>query len=75
MSARGAWVDIVETFEISEGLEIPRIDLSIYGDHGTYDLPAAERQVLAGRRLTEMLAHAAKEPTELRFDVWLDSDG
>ena len=40
LNAQGAWIDIVETFEIAEGLETPRIDLSIYGDHGSYDLPA-----------------------------------
>ena len=37
MNAQGAWIDIVETFEIAKGLETPRIGLSIYGDHGSYD--------------------------------------
>ena len=75
LNAEGAWIDIVETFEIAEGLETPRSDLSIYGDHGSYDLPAADRKVLAARRLSEMMAIAANEVLTLGFDVWLDRDG
>lgn len=74
LNAQGAWIDIVEAFEIAEGLETPRIDLSIYGDHGSYDLPAADRKALAVRRLSEMLAVAAEEVSPLGFDVWLDRD-
>lgn len=74
LNAQGAWIDIVEAFEIAEGLETPRIDLSIYGDHGSYDLPAADRKALAARRLSEMMAIAAKEVSTLGFDVWLDRD-
>ena len=74
LNAQGAWIDIVETFEIAEGVETPRIDLSIYGDHGSYDLPAADRKALADRRLSETMAIAAKEVSTLGFDVWLDRD-
>ncbi|MBJ7484275.1 hypothetical protein [Brevundimonas sp.] len=74
LNAHGAWIDIVETFEVAEGWEIPRIDLSIYGDHGSYDLPAADRKALAARRLSEMMATVAKEVSALGFDVWLDRD-
>ena len=74
LDAQRAWIDIVETFELTDGLETPRIDLSIYGDHGSYDLPAADRKALAARRLSEMLAVAEKEVSPLGFDVWLDRD-
>lgn len=74
LNAQGAWIDIVETFEIAEGLETPRIDLSIYGDHGSYDLPAADRKALADYCLSEMTAIAAKEASTLGFYVWLDRD-
>ena len=74
LNVQGAWIDIVETFEIAEDRETPRIDLSIYGDHGSYDLPAANRKVLAARRLSKMIAIAAKEALPLGFDVWLDRD-
>jgi len=75
LGTRKAWIDIVETFEISNGLEIPRIELSIYGDHGAYDLPARERQELAADRLAEMLAALEMESAEFCFDVWLDREG
>jgi len=72
LNAHKAWIDIVETFELADGLETPRIDLSIYGDHGSYDLPAADRKALAAHRLSEMLAVAEREVSLLGFDVWLD---
>lgn len=74
LNAQKAWIDIVETFELTDGLETPRIDLSIYGDHGSYDLPAADRKALAAHRLSEMLAVAAKEVSPLCFEVWFDQD-
>jgi hypothetical protein len=74
LNAQGAWIDIVETFEIAEGLETPRIDLSIYGDHGAYGLAATDRKALADRRLSEMLVLVEKEESTLGFDVWLDRD-
>lgn len=74
LTAQKAWIDIVETFELTDGLETPRIDLSIYGDHGSYDLPATDRKALADQRLSEMLAVAAKEVSPLGFYVWLDRD-
>src|SRR3989344_8375936 len=70
LNAQKAWIDIVETFELADGLETPRIDLSIYGDHGSYNLPAANRKALAAHRLSEMLAVAGKEVSPLGFDVW-----
>lgn len=75
LDARQAWIDIVETFEIADGLEIPRIDLSIYGDHGAYDLPATERRESAAARLAEMLAAVGNESADFCFTVWLDRDG
>lgn len=69
-----AWIDIVETFEIADGLEIPRLDLSIYGDHGAYELPASERRRLAADRLSGLLAAVAKESAEFGFTVWLDQE-
>lgn len=74
LNAQKAWIDIVETFELVDGLETPRIDLSIYGDHGSYNLSATDRKALAAQRLSEMLAVAAKEVSPLAFDVWLDRD-
>ena len=75
LDAHRAWIDIVETFEIAEGLEVPRIELSIYGDHGAYDLPVAERRKLAADRLAEMLAAIGNESADFCFDVWLDREG
>lgn len=75
LKAQGAWVDIVETFEIADGLERPRIELSIYGDHGTYHLPVAERRQLAADRLAALVVAVRKESAEFCFDVWLDREG
>lgn len=75
LNAQDAWIDIVETFEIADGLEIPRIELSIYGDHGAYDLPAADRRKLAADRLAEMLRAVDNESGDFCFDVWLDKKG
>jgi len=72
LKVHGAWIDIVETFEIADGVETPRIDLSIYGDHGAYELAPTDRKALADRRLSEMLVLASKEGSTLAFDVWLD---
>jgi hypothetical protein len=68
------WVDVVETSELVAELEVPRLDLSIYGDHGAYDKPAQERRRLAAERVAVMLNEAAREPKTFIFQVWLDSD-
>lgn len=74
LAGRGAWIDIVETFEVKAGVEVPRIDLSIYGDHGSYDQPAEVRRELAAERVTKMLAAASKDADQLAFTVWLDRE-
>jgi len=74
LATRGAWIDIVETFEMTEESEIPRIDLGIYGDHGCYDRPAAERRELAAERLKVMLAAASNSSAVFSFTVWLDCE-
>lgn len=74
LEARNAWSDIVETFEISNGAEIPRIELSIYGDHGSYDLSVHERRKVAAERLATMLAAIDTEAAEFCFYVWPDGD-
>lgn len=75
LKAQDAWIDIVETFEIADCLEIPRIELSIYGDHGAYDLPTEERRKLAADRLAGMIRAVGNEPGDFCFDVWLDKKG
>ena len=74
LAARGAWIDIVEAAGIEAGLEVSRVDLSIYGDHGCYDQPADLRREMAAERLTKMLAIAAEDAAQLSFTVWLDRD-
>lgn len=66
------WIDIVETYEVAGEQEIPRVDLGIYGDHGTYDRPADERRSLAASRLQNMVAEARQEQKPFVFEVWLD---
>lgn len=74
LDARNAWIDIVETFEISNGAEIPRIELSNYGDHGSYDLSVRERRKVAAERLATILSAIDTEAAEFCFYVWLDGD-
>ena len=73
LGPEAGWIDLVETYEIAGNLEIPRIDLSIYGDHDTYDQPAQERRRLARERVEWMLEAVAREPKGFVFQVWLDS--
>ncbi|QYC12865.1 hypothetical protein KWG63_11475 [Brevundimonas nasdae] len=68
------WIDLVETYEVVGDLEIPRLDLGIYGDHGAYGQPAAERLRLAGERVEAMLDAVSRESKGFIFQVWLDSE-
>jgi Mrp family chromosome partitioning ATPase len=72
LDATATWVDIVETYEVAGEQEIPRLDLGIYGDPGTYDRPADERRPLAASRLQNMVAEARQEQKPFVFEVWLD---
>lgn len=74
LDARNAWIDIVEAFEVSNGAETPRIELSIYGDHGSYDLSARERRKAAAERLARLLAAIDAETAKFCFNVWADGD-
>ena len=74
LEPEAGWIDLVETYEIAENLEIPRIDLGIYGDHGAYDQPAPERRRLANERVEAMLDAVSREAKGFIFQVWLDSE-
>lgn len=74
---RDAAVTNVETFELSEGWQMPRIDLGIYGLEGNDEgLTDAQRIELAAGYVTEVLALANEEGGcfGYRVWVWLNSD-
>ena len=73
LEPKAGWIDLIETYEITGNLEVPRIDLSIYGDHGAYDQPAPERRRLARERVEGTLDAVSREQREFIFQVWLDS--
>ena len=74
LEPEAGWIDLVETYEIVGDLEVPRLDLSIYGDHGAYGQPTAERVRLAGERLEAMLDAVSREAKGFIFQVWLDNE-
>jgi hypothetical protein len=72
LSMRGAWIDIVETFESVGAVEMARLDLSMYGDHGADGVPNLQRQQLALQRLRALLARVTADGGEFIFYIWAD---
>lgn len=69
---RDAAVAFVETYELRGALEIPRIDLGIYGLDGDDEgLTDDQRIDLAAGYVREMLALAEQEGHRFRFRVWV----
>jgi hypothetical protein len=63
----------VETFEVRDEFEVPRIDLSVYqGGAEEQALPAVERVALSEEALQEVLAAIEREGIRCLFQVWAD---
>lgn len=70
--ARDAAVTFVETYELRGALEIPRIDLGIYGLDGDDEgLTDNQRIDLAAGYVREMLALAQEEGQRFGYRVWV----
>ena len=69
---RDAAVTFVETFELRDTLEIPRIDLGLYGlDGDDAGLTDAQRIDLAAGYVGELLALADAEDHRFGYRVWV----
>jgi hypothetical protein len=72
---RNAAVTNVETYELREGWQIPRIDLGIYGlDGKDEDLTDAQRIDLAAGYVSEVLALADEEGRCFGYQAWIWSN-
>lgn len=70
--ARGDLIRNIETYELRDGLELPRIDLGLYGlDESVLDRPQSERIDLAAAQVTAILLDAAAEGGCFGFQVWI----
>ena len=71
--ARDAVVCNVETFEVKNGAEVCRLDLSIYqGGREDWERPIAERIRRSESELQEVLALIGEEGINCVFYVWSD---
>lgn len=69
---RGDAVVSVETYELRDVFQIPRIDLGLYGLEGDRPgLTPAQRIDMAARDIAEMLALAKAEGVRFGFQAWV----
>ncbi|MGH6999237.1 MAG: hypothetical protein ACREEO_13655 [Phenylobacterium sp.] len=69
---RSSAVTFVETYELRGVMQIPRIDLGIYGpDEEEAALPIRQRIEQAGRDVAEILALSRQEDGRFGFQVWV----
>ncbi len=69
-----AIVHTVESYEMRQGLEIPRLDLGIYGLVETdAKLEWIELLEKTHQHAQQLLDDAKQEKNEIKFKVWLDT--
>jgi len=69
---RDEMIHTVETYELVEGFEYPRTDLSLYGpDESAVDKPQSERISLAAAEVVQMLTEAETENSAFGFQIWI----
>ncbi len=70
--ARDEMIHTVETYELVEGFEYPRTDLSLYGpDESAADKPHSERIRLAAAEVVQMLTEVETENSAFGFQIWI----
>ncbi len=75
VALHGEVIRNVETYELSGGLEIPRINLGLYqGSADEARQPGSVRLAVSENRLTEIVKDADRERCQFVFDVWTDEN-
>ena len=70
---RGAWISNLEAYQLTDGSEIPAIELSIYGVPSEAEaLPKDEKIAFMKNEIQIILGYAKKEPDPYGFVAWVD---